>query len=342
MQLFLFGTMGLVALIIHIVIYRNGQRKHPTPKLGLPNQITITRGILNSILAGFILIPPSPDTAVAWLPALIYIPSALLDILDGIVARRTNQHTKLGEYLDGEYDALGLLIVSALVVSMGQLPWWGLLFGLARYIFVLGQQVRTRNKLRVRPLTPSHNRRVAAGLMMAHLSVLVWPIVSPPHTTLAGIIFGLPFLIIFIRDWLVVSDTFSPITSHLYQDIRALGITITKRWLPLYSRLVTIYSILLPFILPALFTDQAPYDINGQPDLSTAFGWLGIIAAICVALAIIPRFTAVLLTIYAVFAPISTLASLALLAASLLLVSFGGGPYTLFTPEEQFFQRRIG
>ena len=86
------------------------------PVLGLGNNLTLFRGLVLSLLAGFLFLPRPAHGLLAWTPAILYTTLAVLDYLDGYVARVTNQATKLGEILDGVFDALGLLIAVGLAV----------------------------------------------------------------------------------------------------------------------------------------------------------------------------------------------------------------------------------
>ncbi|UCF91832.1 MAG: CDP-alcohol phosphatidyltransferase family protein, partial [Desulfobacterales bacterium] len=94
------------------------QTKVWRPQLGLATWITLLRGILIAMLAGFILQPwpPSdlPPLWLIWAPGLLYLAAAVLDYGDGLIARIRHHETRLGERLDLEIDALGLLIASFL------------------------------------------------------------------------------------------------------------------------------------------------------------------------------------------------------------------------------------
>ena len=113
------------------------------PTFGWGNRLTIMRGLLISMMAGFLFIP-WPTGWLSWLPAMLYLFADIADFLDGYVARKTNHATLLGARLDMEFDSLGTLLVSLLAVWYGQLPWWYLLIGLARYFFLFGLWLRTK------------------------------------------------------------------------------------------------------------------------------------------------------------------------------------------------------
>ena len=224
------------------------------PAFGPGNMLTLARGLVMALLAGFLFLPRPMDGLLAWTPAILYTVLATLDYLDGTVARVTNQATVLGERLDGAFDALGLLIAVGLAVWYGQLPVWYLLVGLSRYLFSWGIWWRERQGKPLYELPPSRNRRLLAGFQMGFISVILWPLFSPPGTTLAGVLFAAPLLAGFGRDWLVVSGRLAP-------DFPAYGVTrqrllqVTTGWLPPVLRaVVTLVSI--QFLWPIAFDES--------------------------------------------------------------------------------------
>lgn len=316
------------------LLHRFLPRHHPPdspqllPNLGWANALTLTRGLALGWLAGF-LSAPRPEIGPIWLPASLYTAAACLDIADGIVARLSGAATGLGGALDLELDALGILIVCALVVRYGQVPVAYGVIGLARYIFVLGVWLREKRQLPVHPIPPSLNRRAAAGLQMGLFSVLLWPNVAPPATWVAALVFGLTTLAIFGRDWLVVIGCADPAQSD-YQRRRAQLLALAKKWLPLLCRGI---CLLLA--------------VTGAVSLDAGSGWgrLGLIGLVLAVGGVVGRLGGLLLIAYVAFAcgnghypP----ANLALLACACWLVSHGSGAFALWQPEEVIFERRFG
>lgn len=64
---------------------------------------------------------------------------------------------------------------------------------------------RKHRGLAIYPLPPGLHRRAWAGFQMGFLVVVLWPLFTPPVTTVAGFAFMLPALIGFFVDWLIVS-----------------------------------------------------------------------------------------------------------------------------------------
>ena len=84
-----------------------------------PNQITIIRIFLTPVFILFLLIDMPYNNYIA---ALIFLLLSLSDTLDGYIARKTGQSTKLGEILDPIADKL--LISAALIFLIGRIPLW--------------------------------------------------------------------------------------------------------------------------------------------------------------------------------------------------------------------------
>ncbi|MCP9446946.1 MAG: CDP-diacylglycerol--glycerol-3-phosphate 3-phosphatidyltransferase [Nitrospira sp.] len=79
--------------------------------LNLPNVLTLGRILLIPIFV-LIFMDPTPDRSL--LAAVIFTAAAVTDLLDGYIARRTGQITKLGKLLDPIADKL--LVLSALIL----------------------------------------------------------------------------------------------------------------------------------------------------------------------------------------------------------------------------------
>jgi CDP-diacylglycerol--glycerol-3-phosphate 3-phosphatidyltransferase len=158
------------------------------------------RALLIAIVAGFLGTP-----AVA---APAYSAAAILDSVDGRLARARKRETRLGSKLDMEVDAAGILVASVSGVVLGKLPLAYVAIGLARYVFVLGIDLRVRAGKSVRELDPSRLRRLLAGFQMGFLAVALWPQIPESVTRAAAIPFGAATLAIFLRDWLYVSQRF--------------------------------------------------------------------------------------------------------------------------------------
>jgi CDP-diacylglycerol--glycerol-3-phosphate 3-phosphatidyltransferase len=81
--------------------------------LNLPNLLTLVRILLIPVFI-ILFVNPTPDQSLA--AAVIFTVAAVTDMLDGYIARRTGQITKLGKLLDPIADKL--LVLSALILLM--------------------------------------------------------------------------------------------------------------------------------------------------------------------------------------------------------------------------------
>ena len=210
-----FAIQGLIqtAALWLIVISQSRTRRdlnrfsHEKPlynQLGWANRLTIIRGGLIAMVGGFLFLGWPPGQA-AWLPGVFYTLAAVIDRLDGFVARKSGQTSMLGIELDTVFDALGLAIAPLLAVWYGQIHWSYLLFSSAWYLFQWGIFRRRQLSLPVFNLTPNIVRRAWAGFQMGFIGIVLFPVFTPPFTIVCGIAFMLPVLTGFIIDWLVVS-----------------------------------------------------------------------------------------------------------------------------------------
>jgi CDP-diacylglycerol--glycerol-3-phosphate 3-phosphatidyltransferase len=79
--------------------------------INLPNVLTLTRILLIPVFV-VLFVAPTPSRSLA--AAVVFVVAALTDLLDGYLARRCGQVTKLGRLLDPIADKL--LVLSALIV----------------------------------------------------------------------------------------------------------------------------------------------------------------------------------------------------------------------------------
>lgn len=170
---------------------------------GLANTLTLLRGGLYAVVAGFLVVPPS--TELAWVPAVCYGIGVVFDRLDGLVARTVGEQTPLGTRLDMAFDTFGFVVAPLLAVVWGRLPVWYLSIAAARYVYLGGIHWR---RLRGRPVgerPDSDFGKYLAGVQMVYLTAaLAPPVPTELVFTLAPAVLA-PSLAVFARDFLVVS-----------------------------------------------------------------------------------------------------------------------------------------
>lgn len=183
--------------------------------LGAANRITLIRGLFIAATAGFLaIIPVDTLPRLLYVPAALYTLAAVLDGVDGFVARRLQQTTQLGKELDTVLDAFGLLIAPLLAVLTGKLAVSYLLVSIAYYLFQWGIRWRQRSGRPVYPLPPSQVRRYLAGLQMALVAIALWPPLPADITRVLGFALMIPLLLGFVRDWLHVSGRLGKNREH--------------------------------------------------------------------------------------------------------------------------------
>lgn len=113
--------------------------------MNLPNKLTIFRIILVPIMVivpflgiqgEFLGIP------VSWLIIdLIFVIASITDKLDGYLARKNNQVTTFGKFLDPLADKILVLAAMVMLVEMAKLPAWIPIIVLAREFIVSGYRL---------------------------------------------------------------------------------------------------------------------------------------------------------------------------------------------------------
>ncbi|BCA54044.1 CDP-diacylglycerol--glycerol-3-phosphate 3-phosphatidyltransferase [Nitrospira sp. KM1] len=103
--------------------------------LNLPNFITLVRILLIPFFI-ILFITPTPDRSMS--AAVIFVVAAVTDMLDGYIARRTGQVTKLGKLLDPIADKLLVLSALILLVNVDRVSALVAILVIAREVAVTG------------------------------------------------------------------------------------------------------------------------------------------------------------------------------------------------------------
>lgn len=103
--------------------------------LNVPNFITLVRILLIPVFV-ILFFTPTPDRSLS--AAIIFVLAAVTDLLDGYIARRTGQVTKLGKLLDPIADKLLVLSALILLVNIDRLSALVALLIIARELAVTG------------------------------------------------------------------------------------------------------------------------------------------------------------------------------------------------------------
>lgn len=309
-----------------------GARPHTT--LGAANWLTLMRGGAVVALAGFLPAALNrqemQSTFFAWTPALIYLGISLADIVDGMVARLSKRETELGKKLDIETDAAGLLIASLVAAALGRLPVFYVLAGCAYYLFMIGIRLRQERNLPVFELRPRPYARITAGFQMGLVALGLMPLFNGLFTNIAALLFMIPLLLGFARDWLVVSGWLSTgKNQQAYVD----------RWAGKFSNMQ-----LAPFMRLLLLAAWLGM-LGTNEGLQPALIWHIAISIFCL-LAVIgflgrSASLGLVLLLASSHSPFGfTTASVALFISATALLLNGTGIRSLWAPEERYLYRR--
>jgi CDP-diacylglycerol---glycerol-3-phosphate 3-phosphatidyltransferase len=324
--------------VVHLQLHRCLGQDHPppdsgaSPSLGVATHITLGRGWGVSCIGGLIFLPTSmiSDSTLwmAYVPGLLYLSIGCADFVDGLWARRTGTESILGQRLDVEMDALGLLAASALAVRMGRLPVFYLTVGACYYLYRFGIGYRRRRGRTVLPLKERPVARIMAGLNMGFVGAALLPLFASKVLNLAAIYFSVPLLIGFLWDWLVVSARLADDFAHRLQRLTV--------------KIQGIISLIMRMVLLAC----GPAVAGTQFQTSSA---LTVVAAICLWIMIVlgwmGRTAALAAACWLAHAASSSYVPPVLpvaLSAALMLTILGTGPWSWWKPEDTCLSRKAG
>ena len=151
--------------------------RHPHPRFGPANAVTLARAVPTALLAG-LAVEPGPGTpAAAWFAALTGLGVTVLDGVDGRLARRHGVASEFGARFDMETDSLLVLALSVLAWRWDRAGAWVLLSGLARYLFVAAGAFAPWLRA---ALPPRRRRQAVCVVQIGVLLVVVAPVLPPP------------------------------------------------------------------------------------------------------------------------------------------------------------------
>lgn len=106
--------------------------------MNLPTWITVSRLLGVPIVLVALL---DPTDYRRWISVIAFVLFAGTDWLDGYLARKLNQVTELGKFLDPLVDKLLVMAPLMALVGMGIIPAWGVFLILARELTISGWRV---------------------------------------------------------------------------------------------------------------------------------------------------------------------------------------------------------
>jgi cardiolipin synthase len=134
--LFLLGHLVWISAVGSLLLLNSGFLQHldgrPLERLGLANLLTVLRASFLPLLLYLLWLG-------RWTSALgVYAVLGLTDVIDGAVARRRHEESKLGFVLDPFVDILFHLGVLLSLSAVGVLSWFTGTLVAARYLLLLG------------------------------------------------------------------------------------------------------------------------------------------------------------------------------------------------------------
>lgn len=156
------------------------------------NQITLARILLIPVFVGFALYygrscaAGAPLEAWRWAAAATFLVAAGTDGIDGWVARRFNQRSRLGTILDPIADK-GLLLSALITLTFSpwpdKFPLWFLILVIARDALAIGGALLLGQLAGLRELTPHWTGKVATVAQMVAVGSLM---LSAPHSAVTA------------------------------------------------------------------------------------------------------------------------------------------------------------
>ncbi len=158
------------------------------PPVTVANQITLARILLIPVFVAFALYygrscaHGAPVDAWRWAAAGTFVLAAATDGIDGWVARRFNQRSRLGSILDPIADK-GLLLTALVTLTFSQwpekFPLWFLILVIARDALAIGGALLLGQMAGLRELTPHWTGKVATVAQMTAVGSLMLQFPQP-------------------------------------------------------------------------------------------------------------------------------------------------------------------
>lgn len=106
--------------------------------MNLPTWITVSRLLGLPFILYFLA---NTTEQYRWISLIIFLLAASTDWLDGYLARKLNQVTELGKFLDPLVDKLLVLAPLLALIELRQIPAWGVFLILTRELAIAGWRV---------------------------------------------------------------------------------------------------------------------------------------------------------------------------------------------------------
>jgi|GEM_PF-111186 len=164
---------ALVPLALAAMVWKSLPRHLPHERLGPANTVTLVRSLFVAWMAALVGFAGAPEWS--GLVSACAFGAIVLDGVDGLVARRKKVVSEFGAALDGELDAILVLMLTTVIWWIDRAGAWILLAGAARFLFLAGMW---RWPWLAAPLPPSNHRKLCFGFLVWSLVVVPLPWLS--------------------------------------------------------------------------------------------------------------------------------------------------------------------
>lgn len=136
--------------------------------MNLPNSLTVARLLMIPL---FVMVALTKYHYADYIAAVIFIVAAITDGLDGYLARKKNQITLLGQYLDPVVDKILVTAALIILVEIGRIPGWVAIIIVSREIAVTG--LRTIAAAQGIVITPSRLGKIKTVTQIVAIVILL-------------------------------------------------------------------------------------------------------------------------------------------------------------------------
>lgn len=152
--------------------------------MNLPNAITVARVAMVPFFLLFAFAESNSSRVIAF---VLFLVASLSDILDGYLARKNGQITRLGQFLDPTADKL--LVGAALVVLVMErrFPLWAAIVLGIREVLVQVLRTRIVNSGGTLPASPSAKAKTVLQIWLVSWWLLPWGGINVIHGVLLGL-----------------------------------------------------------------------------------------------------------------------------------------------------------
>lgn len=146
------------------------------------SKITLVRVFLIPVMMVTLYLSGGQSGVWMWVSLGIFVVGSLSDYIDGQIARRCNQVTDFGKFLDPLADKLLTIAVMTVFCQWGRFPAWALMIVLTREFAVTGLRLVAAPKGRVIAAAWSGKVKTASTMV----GLILWMML--PENTVVGLI----------------------------------------------------------------------------------------------------------------------------------------------------------